>query len=162
MGRGEGWEGVGWSVFLKLLSGGGGAGNVHHSSSRSAELHRCQTSIKQRSQTGGSDPPPSSCLLPHPPPAVRCTARRRPALPPPPSPPAQQCEPAWQGLNAGLDPENSAKPKANRRISWKFTFLTSSLVSTPRLLSQHGDRCAQFWAPCSAGVSWVRGCSEVL
>lgn len=83
MGYGEGWEEVGWGVFLKQLSrGGGGAGNVHHSSSRSAELHRCQTSIKQRSQRGGSDPPDPA--LPHPSPAVRCTARRHSALPPPP------------------------------------------------------------------------------
>uniref|UniRef100_A0A8C3LV95 Uncharacterized protein n=1 Tax=Chrysolophus pictus TaxID=9089 RepID=A0A8C3LV95_CHRPC len=123
MGHGEGWEDVGWGVFLKLLSrGGGGAGNGHHSSSRSAELHRCQTSTKQRPQRGGSDPP-GSCPAPSIP-AVCCTARRHPDLPPP----GTACEPAWQGLNSGFDSFCVAKTKANRRISWKFTFLTSSLL----------------------------------
>lgn len=83
MGRGEGWEGVGWGVFLKLLSGGGGAGNVHHSSSRSAELHCCQTSIKQRSQTGGSDPPRLLPFAPSTPGcALHCEAAPSPAATP--------------------------------------------------------------------------------
>lgn len=85
MERGEGWEGVGWGVFLKLLSGGGGAGNVHHSSSRSAELHRCQTSIKQRSQTGGSDPPPAPAFCPiHPRPCAALRGGAQPCRHPPP------------------------------------------------------------------------------
>lgn len=72
-----GLEEVGLGVFLRLLSrGGGGAGNVHHSSSRSAEPHRCQTPIEQQPQREGSDSPPD------PSPAVCCTARRHPALPP--------------------------------------------------------------------------------
>ncbi|XP_052554635.1 interferon alpha-inducible protein 27-like protein 2 [Tympanuchus pallidicinctus] len=38
-----------------------------------------------------------------------------------------------------------------------FPYITACFLPPrpPRLLSQHGDRCAQCWAPCSAGVSWV-------